>query len=276
MKLDHEMLFAHPVLATYSDDYTDGLFGASFDVRLEDEKLFLDVEIVLECPDLVELVEEGAAGTGFYLICPRTYHNRLIEMPPGSATQELDAGQFFGTVIVRPVVWSKEERRGWTSGFLHPEYAGGVDLPDATILAVAEEQRFSVDRAQLKPFETIFTLAVSEEIPDGQFRVDPDGPKIRILASRQTKESIEAMRPLGEVGKAIVLNAVYFPCVTEVLRQFSGGDAPFANQPWFRIFTAKCAAAGIDVENCVPLDAAQHLLNSPFARLDNSKESIFQ
>ena len=275
MKLSDDMLFAHPVLASYSDDYREGLFDCEFEVLLDDETVILEVELKLNCPDLEQLVEDGAAGTGFFLICPRTYLNRQIEMAPGKATHEFRAASLFGTVFVQPVIWSKEARPGWKSKYLHEEYGEGVDLPDATILAVGEEQRFSVDRAQLKPFETIFALAISDEVPVGQFKIDTGEPKITILANTETKQSIEEMREVGETGRSVILNSVYLPAVTEVIRQLGGDDAPFAEQPWYRIFTAKCAAAGIDLENCVPLDAAQKLLNSPFLRLDGAKEDLF-
>lgn len=275
MKLSNDMLFAHPVLASYSDDYRKGLFDCSFEVLLDDETVILEVELTLNCPDLEQLVEDGAAGTGFFLICPRTYLNRQIEMAPGKATHEFKASHLFGTVQIQPVIWSKEARAGWKSQNLHEEYSDGVDLPDATVLAVGEEQRFSVDRAQLKPFETIFALAVSDEVPTGQFRIDTGEAKITILANKETKESIEEMREVGETGRSVILNSVYLPAVTEVIRQLGGEDAPFADKPWFRIFTAKCDAAGINLENCVPLDAAQQLLNSPFIRLDGAKEDLF-
>lgn len=275
MKLSNDMLFAHPVLASYSDDYREGLFDCEFEVLLDDETLILEVDLKLNCPDLEKLVEDGAAGTGFFLICRRTYMNRQIEMAPGKATHEFKASSFFETVLIQPVIWSKEARRGWKSIHLHEEYSEGVDLPDATILAVGEEQRFSVDRAQLKPFETIFALAISDEVPTGQIRIDTGESKITILANKETKESIEEMREVGETGRSVILNSVYLPAVTEVIRQLGGEDSPFADKPWFRIFTAKCAAAGINLENCVPLDAAQELLNSPFLRLDGAKEDLF-
>lgn len=276
MKLNDDMLFAHPVLAPYSDDYESGLFDCAFEVLLDDKTILLDVELTLNCPDLEALVEEGAAGTGFYVVCARTYLNRQIEMAPGKATHEFKAGNFFGKVTIRPVVWSKEARTGWKSQALHEEYGDGVDIPDASVLAVGEEQRFSVDRAQLKPFETIFALAVSDDVPPGQFRVDTGEAKITILADKATKASLEEMRHVGEGGRSVILNAVYLPVVAEVLRQLGEGDAPFAGQPWYRIFAAKCDAAGIDVESCVPIEAAQQLLNSPFGRLDEAKETIFQ
>ncbi|WIW95464.1 hypothetical protein [Altererythrobacter rubellus] len=275
MKLSNDMLFAHPVLAPYSDDYNDALFDCSFEVLLDDETVILQVELKLNCADLERLVDEGAAGTGFFLICPRTYYNSQIEMAPGKATLDYKAQNFFGTVMLQPVVWSKESRKGWTSSLLHEEYGHGVDLPEASILAVGEEQRFSVDRDQLKPFETIFALAESDEVPPGQFKVDTGEAKITIYACKETKASIEEMRGVGEAGRSVILNSIYLPAISEVLRQLGDGDGQLANQPWFRIFTAKCDAAGINPETCVPLEAAQQLLNSPFLKIDTVKEDLF-
>jgi len=274
MKLSDDMLFGHPVLSHLTDDYVGGVFECGFDADISEHELTLSATISLNCPDLIQLIEDGSAGCGYYLICPRTYHNRLVEMLPGKSRHPFAADQFFGTVVVRPVVWSKEARTGWSSGFLHPEYGGEVDFPASALLAVGEEFRFSVDRARLKPFETIFALAADDQIEPGRIAVDPDEARITIHAHPQTKASIEEIRN-DKHGKIVLLNAVYLPAVMEVLSQMRGGGAGYEHKAWFRIFEAKCASLGIDPSDSAPLQDAQRLLNIPFARIDEEKERMF-
>jgi len=274
MKLTDDMLFGHPVLSLLTDDYVGGVFDCNFEADLSERELIVSAEISLNCPDLNQLIEEGSAGCGYYLICPRTYLNRLVEMLPGTSRNPFPADQFFGTVIVRPVVWSKEARSGWSSEFLHPEYGGTTDFPAAALLAVGEEFRFSVDRARLKPFETIFALASDDEIEPGRIAVDPDEAKITIHAHSKTKASIEEIRN-DKHGKIVLLNAVYLPAVMEVLSQMMGGGAGYEHKAWYRIFEAKCASLGIDPSDSTPLQDAQRLLNIPFARIDEEKERMF-
>lgn len=274
MKLSDDMLFGHPVLWDQTDDYQDGVFEAEFEVNLSDDTITLSVKLDVNCEDIKELIESGAAGMGFYVICRRTYQNRLIEIAPGSTTTSLPASQFFGTVQIRPVVWAKEPRTAWTSGMLHGEYGEGVSFPAAALLAIGTEARFSVDRERLKPFETIFSLAATDQLDPGQFKVDPDENRITIYTNPDTKSSIDRIR--NDVrGRTVLLNAIYLPAVMEVLSQMKGGSKDFESRAWFRVFEAKCAAASIDPESVSPIEGAQKLLNQPFNQIDKQKESLF-
>lgn len=275
MKLNEDMLFGHPVLSPVSDDYQGALFNAEFVVNVEDnDHLSIEATIGLNSPDLDQLLEEGGAGCGFFLVCRQTYQNRLIEMGPGKATHQLNAHHFFGTLQLRPVVWSKEARSGWRSRYLHPEYGGRTDFPAATILAVGEEQRFSLDRERLKPFESIFTLAAVDNLRPGEISVDPDGEKITIGVQPDTKDSIDLIRN-DPRGRIVLLNSIYLPAVMQVLTDLTSGTGNYDEKAWHRIFSAKCAQCGFDPTNAVPLEHAQRLLGYPFARIDEQKEKLF-
>lgn len=276
MKLSDDMLFGHPVLSAVSDDYRDALFEAEFGVEIEGEDtLKVEATIRLNCPDLDDLLEQGAAGCGFYLIGRQTYQNRLIEMSPGTAVHTFNAAHFFGTLQLRPVVWSKESRAGWFSLFLHPEYGGTADFPAAALLAVGEEQRFSVDRERLKPFESIFKLATTDGLQPGQIEVDATGDKIVIGVDAQTKASIEDIRN-DPRGKTVLLNAIYLPAVMQVLTELAAPGASYEDKAWHRIFAAKCAQCGFDPARAKPLDHAQLLLGYPFRKIDEQKLELFK
>lgn len=276
MKLNDDMLFGHPVLSPVSDDYRDALFSAEFVVNIEDEdRLIIEASITLNCPDLDKLLEEGAAGCGFFVVCGRTYQNRLIEMSPGKASHNLNGSHFFGALQLRPVVWSKEARHGWQSRFLHPEYQGNADFPAAAILGLGMEQRFSVDRERLKPFESIFSLAPVDDLQPGEISVDPDSDKIIIGVHPDTKASIDDIRN-DPRGRIVLLNSVYLPAVMQVLNEITSGGKSYEDRAWYRIFSAKSDQCGFDAQNAVPLRDAQKLLSYPFVKIDEQKEKIFQ
>jgi hypothetical protein len=274
VKLRDDMLFGHAVLSAFSDDYVNGIFSSSFEVEESSDNLIVTATLDLRCPDLASLVRSGAAGCGYYVICRPTYLNRLVEMVPGVERTSFEAAQFFGTVELRPVVWSREVRQGWRCASLHPEYGGKTSFPEAALLALGEEHRFSVDRARLKPFESIFVMSSDEKVPRGEFRVDPDNQKIAIVAHPETKLGMEALR-IPSDGKSILLASVYFPAVMDVLSQLSGSSQNFSDKAWYRIFAAKCAQLGIDPQNSSPLEDAQRLLAAPFNRVDEAKERLF-
>jgi hypothetical protein len=275
MKLSDQMLFGHPILSSGSNDYHDSLFAAEFDINIEDpDWLIITATINLQCSDLDTLLEEGGAGCGFYVICRETYQNRLIEMTPGRASHKLNAHHFFGTIQLRPVVWSTESRTGWTSKYLHPEYGGRVDFPAAAILAVGDESRFSIDRERLRPFESIFALAANDGLQRGEMAVDPERDKITIFVHPETKDSVDSIRN-DPRGRTVLLNALYLPALMQVLSEVAQRGNTFENKAWYRIFSAKCGASGINPESGELLQNAQRLLKYPFARIEDQKERLF-
>ena len=274
MKISTDMLFAHPVLSSKSTDFRDALFDADFEFTMTDNNLDIVASLTLKCPDLNSLLGSGGAGSGFFLICPSTYTNRLIEMAPGHKEHRFNASDFFGTVRLRPVVWSKEERKQWRSEYLNPEYGGSADFPAAALLAVGDEQPFSVDRERLRPFESIFRLAALDQLPPGEIAVDTDADKIIIQVHSQTKESIEGIRN-NRVGRSILLNAVYLPAVMQVLNDIASDRSHCENRQWFRVFEAKSVARGIDLDRPEFLRDAQRLLDLPFRAVEAEKERLF-
>lgn len=275
MKFTDDMLFAHPILSADSGDFLGASFEASFEYTIEsDDRLALRTTITLNCSEILDLVNSGKAGCGFFLICRPTYINRLIEMTPGTKTHIFDARDFFGTLQLRPIVWTKEEVRGWRSASLHTEYAGFADLPSAGVLALADEQRFSIDRQRLRPFESIFALVTAERLEAGQLAVDLDGEKITINVSAETKRSIEGIRN-SAIGRHVLLNAVYLPAVMQVLREVSADRGQYAGRAWFRILAAKCDSAGVKIEDPDLLHDAQRLLAWPFRLIQLAEERLF-
>ncbi len=277
MKLSDDMLYAHPVLLDASDantDYTSGAFSFSAEVAIDDDQLRLSTSLSVTQPEIVELINQGLAACGYYLICQRTYYNKLNTMPLGDGTQHYDITKFFGAVKLQPVVWTRESVKDYTSTALHAEYGGNADLPPAAIIAIGPEQKFSVDRHRYRPFETIFVLAAHAEVPRGEIRVDPDYEKIKILTHSETKSNLEEIRDAAD-GKALLLNAIYLPAVIGVLQQLRGGDGNLTSKAWYRTFSAKCDARNIDMEHDDPLTAAQSLLESPFQRIADIKERLF-
>ena len=275
MKLSNDMLFAHPVLSSTSTDFKDALFDTDFTVTIgEKDNLDVLASLMLKCADINALLDSGGAGSGFFLICPQTYDNRLIEMAPGSKGHRFKASDFFGTIRLRPVIWSKEERKHWRSAYLHPEYGGAVDFPAAAILALGDEQTFSVDRERLKPFESIFSLAALDELSPGEIAVDTDADKITIKVHSQTKESIEGIRN-SRTGRNILLNAVYLPVLMQVLNEVATDRSRCETRQWFRIFEAKSASKGVSLSQPDFLRDAQRLLACPFQMIEAEKERLF-
>jgi len=120
--------------------------------------------------------------------------------------------------------------------------------------------------SRVAPVESIFNLAISDKVPAGEFRVNPDEEKITILAERETYYKIFNIRN-NALGKAVLLNSVYLPALMEVLSVLEQDAAAYRDRSWFRVFEAKCTHFNINMEKPELLEASQKLLRTPFPRV---------
>lgn len=268
MKMNDNMRYPHPVLSEYSEDYVTGEFGCDFIQQMTAEgELKLTANLSLSSKELNELIEAQKAAAGYFLICRRTYFNFLQQVPLGNSEKYFDASKLFGTVIVRPAIWTLTEVMNFSSPLIHKEFGMSVALPKGAVIALGPEFRFSIDKKKFKPFESIFELAQDPNIEPGTVSVDPFQERITILAEPKTYKDLAAMRDVHKV-RDILLNAVYMPAVMDVLALLQAGETGLTGKNWYRVFKAKCDDLGIDpaAANKSPLYIAQKLLKTPLKK----------
>lgn len=275
MRLTNEMNFPHPVLADWRTDFTKGKFEVeiSYQENTANNQLMLHLETSLECDDIEDLIESGAAQLGCFVSCTATGYRRLIEIGHPAHTYTFKPGDLLDSVNIRPVVWATKEVPAWSPSDLHSEYSGSsYDIRRGKILAMAEEQAIQVARANLPSMETIFMLAVDDTLASGEFGVDMDTEKIKILAPRDTYDLIETLRASGSTSAAVVMNSLYVPCVMRVLSQVATADgqgnfAEFESRRWVTAFQRRCEKLDISHRGADVLGNAQKLLEFPFPLL---------
>jgi hypothetical protein len=276
MKLTEHMRYPHPVLSEYSSDYLTGEFRCAFEQQMTaDEELKLVADLALNSRELRALIEKQQASVGYFVVCRRTYFNFLQEASLGQSEKYFDAKQLFGTVTIRPVVWTLSPVSNFSSPLIHKEFGSTVSLPRGSVIALGPEFRFSMDKKKFKPFESIFELAADDAVEPGMFSVDPSAEKITILAEQKTYSDLNDMRNLS-TGKDLLLNAVYMPAIMDVVAALQSDKAGFDGKGWYRIFKAKCDDLGIDLSspNCDPLDVAQKLLRAPLKKTVSAMRSM--
>lgn len=268
MKLNDRMRYPHPVLSEYSTDYVTGEFRCTFEQQMTTgEELKLTADLVLYSKELRALVERQQAGVGYFVVCRRTYFNVLQEAPLGKSEKYFDATRLFGTVSLRPAVWTLTSVVNFTSPLIHKEFGAAVTLPKGSVIALGPEFRFSMDKKKFKPFESIFELAIDDTVESGTIAVDPSQDRITILAEKKTYEDLAGLRNMT-AGKSLMLNSVYMPAVMDVIFGLQSGDTSFIGKGWYRVFKAKCDDLGIDPasQTQTPLAVAQKLLRAPLKK----------
>lgn len=276
MKLNHHMRFPHPVLSEYSQDYVKGEFRCAFEQNLTasgELRLVSDLQIANK--ELNELIAEQAAAAGYFLVCRRTYFNQLQQVPLGRSEKFFDGNRLFGSVIIRPVVWTLRKIEGLASPVIDPEFGNSVNLGKGAIIALGPEFRFSMDQKKYKPFDSIFELALSETVAENTVAVDHDQDRITILARSETYKSIAAIRDMNR-GKDMILNTIYLPAVIEVISRLQTGGINVEGRKWYRVFKGKCDDLGKNPAdpNESPLTLAQQLLRGPLRKTISLMESL--
>lgn len=275
MKLDDYMRYPHPVLSEISGDYTSGEFVCGFEQSITPEgELRLVADLHIDNRELVDLVRTQAAASGYFVVCRRTYFNQLQAAPLGRSEKFFDASRLFGAVTIRPVVYTLRRIEGYTSALVDNEFGSASTIGKGAIIALGPEFRFSMDQKKYKPFDSIFELAKSDDVPVNTFRVDHDRDRITILSNEETYNSISSIREMNR-GRDVIMNTVYLPAVVEVISRLQVGGMNVEGRRWYRIFKAKCDDLGLNPANpdVSPLDLAQRLLRGPFAKTVQLMES---
>lgn len=267
MKLNERMRYPHPVLSEFTSDYVSGDFLAEFSQNLtKQDELRIESNLTLNNADLRRLIETQKAAAGYFIICRRTYFNRLVTVPTGRAEKFLDARKLFGTIQIRPVVWTLTEISNFESKLVDSEFGTSIPIAKGAVIAMGPEFRFSMDRKKFKPFDSIFQLAQDDTVPPGTFAVDHAQERITITAEGKTFKSMASMRNYPAT-RDMLLGSVYMPAVMEVITRMQMGDS-MEPYKWFRVFSAKCDDLAIDPTDQAqsPLKIAQKLMRQPLSK----------
>lgn len=268
MKIEDTMRYPHPVLSELTKDYTSGDFSCELTQHLTPSgELKLTSTFKLASNELKSLIDDQRASAGYFIVCRRTFYNKLEAVPIGTTDRHFPAADLFGTVTVRPIVWTLKDVPDYSSRSMHQEFGQTIHIRKGAIIAIGPEFRFSMDKRKFKPFESIFELAEDEKVEAGTFIVDPLRDKITICAEKKTYTDLSNLRGLPK-GRDILLNAVYLPAVMEVISTIQAGESSITSKPWFRIFKAKCDDIGLNPFdlNQTPVQAAQKLLRAPLKK----------
>jgi hypothetical protein len=264
------------MLSRATEDFPTGEFNFSFSVeeRTSDGRLRLDYTCDITEADLKKLVQSELARIGLFVWCGDTYFTQLRQLSFDRDVLEFEGGLLNGRVVLRPLLWTERALDEWRPANVHPEFGtGAIPIGQHKLLGIGDEYVIHVGRDKLRPLETIFTLAVSEEMAEGRIGINMEADRIRIVVDKKTHASINLYRG-NNIGKAILLNGVYLPAVMEVLRNLSSEKQLYEGYRWFRPFVAKCEHLSIDLAEPPLLQDAQRLLLDPYRRLMNRQEKI--
>jgi hypothetical protein len=269
MKISETTSYPHPVLAAWSGDIAGATFATTISFReLEDSRqVSLHCETALDHPDVIELINSGAASFGCYVRCQDTGMRRLQRIGYPTGAHDFAPGALLGRVQIRPLIWTTREVPQYLPSGAHPEFSAGSDLAAGQIIALDEEQIIDVTKPPLPPFESIFEIVASEDVAEGEFEIDTQADRITVAMASATYQLVQALRETDDVSRTVVMNAMYIPIVMEVLDRLKDGSEQYEPYRWLHPFRARCEVTDVDIEKPDLLNDAQKLLAQPFGML---------
>jgi hypothetical protein len=276
MKLNNETRFPYPVLDAQNGDYKQGSFSVTLRIIEEPSsgKMQVNYVVIVDEKELLNEITCGNAIVGLFFTCLDTYFNQFVPLENMDGAKDFRAGLLRGRTIIKPLIISQRKIQEYVNGNLHEEYGNEkINFEVGSLLAIGDELIINVGREKLAPMETIFTLAVNDEMNEGEIKVETETESITIYSSNKTYQTINNLRATT-LGKSILLNSIYLPIVMEVLSHLNQDAASFADKKWFRVFNAKCEHLGIDYGKSNFLEDAQKLLKSPITKLNSIVEDF--
>lgn len=272
MRINQRTRYPHPVLCPDTTDFQSGHFEVTFSVEEDtaSNQLKLDVRYELTSNVIAGLVEKGTAAIGVDVRCADTYYSRVHELVAGAdgTRIEFNPGELSGRVALRPIVWTQGVGNYEGTEF-NAEYSdSSFEIEEGTLLAWDIEQALYVGRKKLAPMDSIFSLAKSDDLKDGELSIDPSGEKIEILANERTFEHVHFMRQ-SRGTQAVILNSIYLPAVMQILGYIRSGDE-FSETMWYQVFKAKCDHYELDLQSEDLMRNAQILLQMPYLRIEEA------
>jgi len=279
MRITDLTRFPHPVLSEDTGDYIDGKFLVNkFAVRESGDSSEVTFEYEFEITEesIEELLKNGQARLGLFVVCLRTYYNHFhsIDADKKNGTVQFKKGELFGQVIFRPVVCAVKSIDNFSAPDLHTEFGNiSWNFKPSDVLALGPELWGYVGLDKLSPLITIFQLERNNEAPNGETLVKLENDKIRICANGETFDGIHRLKNT-ETGRLALLNGVYFPAVMEVLVALAeeGGGGRYAEYRWCNVFLGHCRLLNIEPDTDTAHRDAQTLLRSPLGVLLDSRE----
>jgi len=269
MKISETTSYPHPVLTPWSGDIEGAVFATTTHFRELEEngQVSLHCQTTLDHPDIIGLINSGAASFGCYIRCQDTGMRRLQRIGFPAGTHDFAPGALLGRVQVRPMIWSTRAVHSYAPAGAHPEFSSGSGVGAGQILALDNEQIIDVTRPPLPPVESIFEIVASDDVEEGEFEIDTETDRITVAMAPGTYALAQALRQTDDVSRAAIMNAVYVPVIMEVLDRLRDSAEPYEQYRWLHPFLARCEATSVDLEKPDLLNDAQRLLNQPFATL---------
>src|SRR5206468_3056517 len=149
------------------DDYVDGEFQVTADIKPGTEDLVIDAEFhcALSVTEIADQIEQGNASFIVVVSCRETYYREVLSHREAGFTYQFPAGSLRGEVLINPYVVSSERIERFHCSLINEEFgAGPFTFEPGSVLALDQPKIIYVDRDVFKPITSVFELVTDDAL----------------------------------------------------------------------------------------------------------------
>ena len=283
MRFDSGKAWPHPVLRppSYGDDYPHAEFEVEIEVERAKGSTSIEVtaEFELSDPDLLRLVEDGAARYVLLLKAPKTHFREMISSGEPRVQRLFSGGDLSGRVEFLPFLICTRDIFNFSAEGWHTDFTGRTfDIHAGSVLAEDVPKDYWVDTADEAPLGSIFGHKFRPDVPDGRWELELAEDRVWIVMSKSDHELYTAARnrannrPEGQY----LMNGLYLPVLIAVLTEVDRNVEDYSEYRWFssldhRLQAVECRQLG--TTNANRWTDAQRILEMPFTKMPIIAES---
>ena len=270
-------LFAHPVLAPWLSDYPPpAYFGIStgdyVPADVVADRLSLVVEYQMQCATIEALIGCGNAAYATLATSPRTMfrelHTHSIQ-DHHETSISLTMSDFAHDITLTPYVIATTDIVLQVTNEHDVEFSQAgrteFELPSGTVLAIGDAIKLSNTDQSVT---SIIDIVSSARVEPGQFLLDYEDTRIKVLVSRQDQAGLNTMRAGSPIARATLFPSLYLHALVGGISRLSY----YKDSAWATVIYAALEKNEIYEQDQERLAEnaqvyAQKLLDSPLGQL---------
>ena len=270
-------LYPYPVLAYYSDDYKDGSFDTTVDVRGEGYNIRIDFMATITNEGLKELIASEKAKFTYHMECPQTGYRQVLFSSKVSESMIIPDSRISGKLFICPFVVAAENIEGYTNPSFHDDYAGATfDIEAGCVIAVGKQVTVTISKEteDLANTPSVFSIIRNADPLVTQMIVGIDSQKIIVKLPLNDYYSYKQLFK-APITQPILNSITIIPALTFALEELKSKSVEereeLSDYSWYRtVRKALLTKFDCDVEsddftqqNMIVL--AQKLINDPLS-----------
>lgn len=272
-----ERHFPYPILADFSNDYTQSSYETSITYDVTSEEFILYVKHSLDNRELEELIANKKAKYCVHIECPKTQTRFLEATQKNKQHLRVKASNIEKNLEVCTFIAANEDIIDYNNQNFDADYKGySFNLKKGDIIAIGFDYNISIEKDKINESESILQLEKGNENTKEAFKITYNTDRIVVKLNPQNYTLYNNLADQDEL-QSVLHSLIGVPVLTSALQVVAQEmedeteiDEGVSGFRWFRILIEKIKAIGLDPYDATiyeeTVSLAQKILNDPFSK----------